>query len=105
MFGFILAERRLDLSEYPLEVQLNWTRDEKEGKFVLRNAAHKPINVQKVGHALSHVYIHVHACGVDNMSIVCDFAVSFDKVNFAECDTLTTQFFLCKQLLILLLGY
>ncbi|XP_067947814.1 afadin-like isoform X2 [Watersipora subatra] len=41
------AERRLELSEYPLEVQLNWTKDEKEGKFVLRNAAHKPINVQK----------------------------------------------------------
>ena len=44
----ITAERRLDLGEYPLEVQLNWTKDEKEGKFVLRNAAHKPINVQKV---------------------------------------------------------
>ena len=44
----LTAERRLDLGEYPLEVQLNWTKDEKEGKFVLRNAAHKPINVQKV---------------------------------------------------------
>ena len=42
------AERRLDLTEYPLEVQLNWTKDEKEGKFVLRNAAHKAINVHKV---------------------------------------------------------
>lgn len=42
------VERKLQPDEYPLEVQLNWTKDEKEGKFVLRNAAHKPINVNKV---------------------------------------------------------
>jgi len=48
-FVFFVVERRLELNEYPLEVQLNWTRDEREGKFVLRNAAHKPIPVHKVG--------------------------------------------------------
>lgn len=50
-FCFVV-ERKLDPNEYPLEVQLNWTRDEKEGKFVLRNAAHKPINVNKVSSKL-----------------------------------------------------
>lgn len=48
LWCFILGERKLQPDEYPLEVQLNWTKDEKEGKFVLRNAAHKPINVNKV---------------------------------------------------------
>uniref|UniRef100_UPI00358E763A afadin isoform X2 n=1 Tax=Myxine glutinosa TaxID=7769 RepID=UPI00358E763A len=30
-------ERRLDLNEKPLIVQLNWTKDDREGRFVLKN--------------------------------------------------------------------
>ena len=56
----------MDLGEYPLEVQLNWTKDEKEGKFVLRNAAHKPINVQKVTSILPIRVQALKYCSVAN---------------------------------------
>lgn len=32
-----LEERRLDLDEKPLVVQLNWNKDDREGRFVLKN--------------------------------------------------------------------
>lgn len=30
-------ERKLDLDEKPLVVQLNWNKDDREGRFVLKN--------------------------------------------------------------------
>lgn len=30
-------ERRLDVEEKPLVVQLNWNKDDREGRFVLKN--------------------------------------------------------------------
>lgn len=30
-------ERRLDIEEKPLVVQLNWNKDDREGRFVLKN--------------------------------------------------------------------
>lgn len=30
-------ERRLDIDEKPLVVQLNWNKDDREGRFVLKN--------------------------------------------------------------------
>ena len=32
-----LEERKLDLDEKPLVVQLNWNKDDREGRFVLKN--------------------------------------------------------------------
>lgn len=32
-----LEERQLDLDEKPLVVQLNWNKDDREGRFVLKN--------------------------------------------------------------------
>ncbi|KAJ8027229.1 Afadin [Holothuria leucospilota] len=34
-------ERKLELNELPLRVQLNWTKDLREGRFLLRNASAK----------------------------------------------------------------
>lgn len=33
----VLEERQLDLDEKPLVVQLNWNKDDREGRFVLKN--------------------------------------------------------------------
>ena len=33
----LLEERQLDLDEKPLVVQLNWNKDDREGRFVLKN--------------------------------------------------------------------
>lgn len=33
----MLEERQLDLDEKPLVVQLNWNKDDREGRFVLKN--------------------------------------------------------------------
>lgn len=34
---FSEEERRLDVDEKPLVVQLNWNKDDREGRFVLKN--------------------------------------------------------------------
>lgn len=34
---FVVEERQLDLDEKPLVVQLNWNKDDREGRFVLKN--------------------------------------------------------------------
>lgn len=36
-FPFFEEERRLDVDEKPLVVQLNWNKDDREGRFVLKN--------------------------------------------------------------------
>lgn len=36
-FLFFEEERRLDVDEKPLVVQLNWNKDDREGRFVLKN--------------------------------------------------------------------
>jgi len=36
-FHFFEEERRLDVDEKPLVVQLNWNKDDREGRFVLKN--------------------------------------------------------------------
>lgn len=33
----LAEERKLDLDEKPLVVQLNWNKDDREGRFVLKN--------------------------------------------------------------------
>lgn len=33
----VSEERQLDLDEKPLVVQLNWNKDDREGRFVLKN--------------------------------------------------------------------
>lgn len=33
----VVEERQLDLDEKPLVVQLNWNKDDREGRFVLKN--------------------------------------------------------------------
>lgn len=35
--GSVSEERQLDLDEKPLVVQLNWNKDDREGRFVLKN--------------------------------------------------------------------
>lgn len=35
-------ERKLDLDERPLAVQLNWTTDNREGRFVLKTDKDSP---------------------------------------------------------------
>ena len=37
VFLCVLEERQLDLDEKPLVVQLNWNKDDREGRFVLKN--------------------------------------------------------------------
>lgn len=34
---YVEEERRLDIDEKPLVVQLNWNKDDREGRFVLKN--------------------------------------------------------------------
>lgn len=36
-FSWFEEERRLDVDEKPLVVQLNWNKDDREGRFVLKN--------------------------------------------------------------------
>lgn len=36
-FSCCEEERRLDIDEKPLVVQLNWNKDDREGRFVLKN--------------------------------------------------------------------
>lgn len=36
-FSYFEEERRLDIDEKPLVVQLNWNKDDREGRFVLKN--------------------------------------------------------------------
>lgn len=34
---YFVEERKLDKEEKPLVVQLNWNKDDREGRFVLKN--------------------------------------------------------------------
>ncbi len=43
-------ERKLDLDEKPLVVQLNWNKDDREGRFVLKNENDIIPKVRKRGH-------------------------------------------------------
>lgn len=47
----VSEERQLDLDEKPLVVQLNWNKDDREGRFVLKN---ENDILPKVSHSTFH---------------------------------------------------
>lgn len=59
MFSFFcfVEERKLNDNEHPLYVQLNWGKDDREGRFLLKREDDKTANVCTTIHLYRNGYL------------------------------------------------